>query len=96
MTSDASYEMTCCDQNMAELANAERTTESGWFQRVRIYGCSVCGCFKSRGESSDPGWVGAKAQLFLDLRCEAYQQAGLEADPAIAVFDSARRLVLFA
>jgi len=80
---------------MQELATADKATGAGRFQRVTVYRCDMCNRVDSRGESCDPFWVSAKNRLFLDLRREAYQQAGLEADPAIAVFDSRRKLVSF-
>jgi hypothetical protein len=86
--------MTCRGHAMQELATAERSGD-GWFQRVTLSRCDTCGRIDSHGESSDPWWVTAKAVLFLNLREEALEQAGLECESAVAVFDSANRNVIF-
>jgi hypothetical protein len=87
--------MTCCGAPMRQLAGAQRAVHGGGFHRVAVYRCDACGRIDSLGQSCDPGWVSAKARMFCDLRTEAFQRAGLLADPAIAVFDAARRQVRF-
>jgi hypothetical protein len=79
---------------MLKLATAGR--DGRWFQRVTVYRCEICGRRDAQGESADPGWVSAKAGLFLELRREAYERAGLNVpSQAVAVFDLARRRVIF-
>jgi hypothetical protein len=80
---------TCCREAMHELATV------GESQRVVIYGCELCERTEALGFSSDPWWVSAKARAFLRLRSEAFRLAGLEPPPAIAIFDSHTRRVIF-
>ena len=74
---------------MRELASV------GESQRVVVYRCDVCERTDAVGFSADPHWVSAKGRAFLALRQKAYEQAGLEAPPAFAIFDSRERTVIF-
>jgi hypothetical protein len=69
-------ETTCCGRDMAELASAERTGNAERVHRVTVYRCE-CGRIIALGESADPGWVSAKALMFVDLRREAFARASL-------------------
>jgi hypothetical protein len=80
---------TCCGAPMHGLASV------GGNQRVVIYGCEMCERTEALGFSSDPWWVSAKARAFLRLRSEAFRLAGLEPPPAVAIFDSEKRQVVF-
>jgi hypothetical protein len=80
---------------MAELASAERSGPGRRVHRVTVYQCENCGRTIALGKSADPHWVSAKAQTFLDLRTEAFRLARLTAPPAVVIFDTRRRLVLF-
>ncbi len=96
MSEHAVPETTCCDRQMREVSSAARTGHKGGVQRVSVYQCEICGRMGALGESCDPGWVSAKAQMFLELRREAFERGGLEPAPAaVAIFDIARRLVIF-
>jgi hypothetical protein len=69
--------MTCCNQQLRELSSATRPGhKEGRVQRVVVYQCEVCDRVDARGESCDGGWVFAKAELFLQLRREAFERAG--------------------
>jgi hypothetical protein len=91
MAEEISSRMRCCDSQMLQLASAQR----GEGDRVAVYTCETCGRIDSLGVASGPGWVGARARRFLELREEAFSHAGLEAGPAIAVLDSATLEVIF-
>jgi hypothetical protein len=80
-----------CDAEMDELARAEHSYGDG----VIVYRCDTCGRIDSLGEASSPWWVGARARSFLELREQAFQRAGLEASPAVAVLDLANQQVIF-
>jgi hypothetical protein len=86
---------TCCGSDLAELANADRHGHSERIHRVTVYQCKNCMRIIALGESADPGWVGAKVRMFLDLRKEAFELAGLTASPAVAIFDTRKRRVIF-
>jgi hypothetical protein len=83
--------MRCCDSQMLHLASAERSHGD----RVTVYRCETCGHIDSLGVASSPWWVGARARSFVELRKEAFDRAGLEAGPAIAVLDRANLQVSF-
>lgn len=87
--------MICCGRDMQELASAERSGHAGGVHRVIVYRCETCGRTDAKGQSCDPWWVSAKARMFLELRSEAFGRAELEADPAFAIFDNARQVVIF-
>jgi hypothetical protein len=88
-------EASCCGSDMAELASAKRSGHAERVHRVTVYRCENCGRIIALGKSADPGWVGAKARMFLGLRREAFQFAGLIAPSAVAIFDTWSRLVIF-
>lgn len=88
---EESDRMTCCGSEMDPLASAER----GPPNRVTVYRCENCARIDSRGQASGPGWVGARARFFLELREEAFQRAGLVAGPATAGLDLENHHVLF-
>jgi hypothetical protein len=92
MAEDTSSRMHCCDSQMLQLASAERR-EGG--DRVTVYRCATCGRVDSLGVASSPWWVGARARSFVELREEAFDRAGLEASPAVAVLDCATLEVIF-
>ena len=81
----------CCGEPMRELARAERAHGD----KVIVYRCKRCGQIDSVGRASSPHWVGARARSFLELLEEAFQRAGLEAGPAVAVLDPATCQVHF-
>ena len=76
---------------MQPLASAERSGDT-----VTVYQCEACGRTDAFGLASSPWWVGARARIFLELREEAFNRAGLEASPAFAFLDSANCQVIFA
>jgi hypothetical protein len=90
-------ETTCCRGRMPELSSVERPGHrDGLYQRVSVYQCPDCGRVKALGESCDPGWVNAKARLFLDLRHDAFIRAELAPPPpATAIFKLPEQLVFF-
>jgi len=83
--------MSCCGAEMDEAAHAERSHGD----QVTVYRCGICGRVDSLGKASSPWWVGAKARSFLELREEAFQRAGLQARPAVAILDLANQQVIF-
>ena len=95
MNSEPVETMHCCGEAMSHVASAERGGHKGGVHRVTVYRCERCNRTDSRGESCDPWWVGAKARMFLELRREAFQSAGLEASEVVAVFGASNRQVIF-
>ncbi len=91
MAEEISSRMRCCDSQMLQLASAER----GEGDRVAVYICEPCRRIDSLGVASSSGWVGARARRFIELRTEAFDRAGLEAGPAVAVLDCATLEVIF-
>ena len=83
--------MICCSSEMVPVASADR----GPTNRVTVYRCETCARIDSRGQASGPGWVGARARFFLELREEAFQRAGLVAGPAMAALDLSNYEVVF-
>ena len=92
MAEETSSRTHCCNTQMLELATAERR-EGG--DRVTVYRCETCGRIDSLGVACTPWWVGARARSFVELRAEAFQQAGLEAGPAAAILADANLEVIF-
>src|SRR5690348_7038117 len=66
----------CCDRQLREPSSAEQGGYKNGVQRASVYQCEICGRIDARGESWDPGWVNAKAEIFLGLRREAFELAG--------------------
>jgi hypothetical protein len=81
---------------MCELASAERPGHADKTHSVSLYLCNNCGGVRSLGRSCDPGWVSAKAEMFLTLREQAYRRAGMQATAARPIFNLETWTVLFA
>lgn len=70
-------------------------TEHDHGDRVIVYACTPSARTDAFGHASSLWWVGARARSFIELREQAFQHAGLEASPAVALFDRATQQVIF-
>lgn len=80
----------CCSALMSELARV------GSADQVVVYRCLVCQRVTTLGYATGPGWVGARARQFLELRAVALQIARVKVSPARNAFiDIETKLVHF-
>jgi hypothetical protein len=76
MIDTAQAGMSCCDGKMTQLSTAGDARN-----QVKVYRCATCSRVDSRGWANGPGWVSARAFLFLKMRNEALRAAGFEPIP---------------